>query len=127
MARRWLSKARTDLAAAGLILQRGPDLEPWAAVFHAQQAAEKAIKALLIANSINPPYVHDLVELTNKLPAGAKVGASAEQLARLNDLSAGTRYVGLLEQRDPSWEEAETAVGVASTVLEAVTAQLRGR
>jgi len=47
LARRWMSKARTDLALARVILEKGLDMEPWACCFHAQQAAEKAMKAVL--------------------------------------------------------------------------------
>jgi hypothetical protein len=42
LARRWLSKARTDLALATVVLEQGPDMDPWVGCFHAQQAAEKA-------------------------------------------------------------------------------------
>jgi HEPN domain-containing protein len=50
LARRWLSKARTDLVLATVVLERDREgLEGWAAAFHAQQAAEKALKAVLVA------------------------------------------------------------------------------
>lgn len=39
LARRWLSKARTDLVLATVVLERDREgLEGWAAAFHAQQA-----------------------------------------------------------------------------------------
>ena len=41
-ARRWLLKAKEDLAVAGLVLD-SPIGVNWASCFHAQQAAEKAL------------------------------------------------------------------------------------
>ena len=58
VAKLWLTKAKTDLALAKVILKKGPDLEPWAAGFHAQQAAEKSMKAVLVAEGIEPPRDH---------------------------------------------------------------------
>jgi len=131
MADLWLSRARTDLAAARVVFRRDPDVEPWIAVFHAQQAAEKAIKAILVARNINPPYVHDLSELAGKLPPGAHAGASMEDVDRLDDLSAGVRYlglsIGLMEQREPTWVEADESLAIATRIVEAATAQIRGR
>jgi HEPN domain-containing protein len=59
-AREWISRARSDLALARAKPQ-GVYLEDLC--FHAQQAAEKAIKALLIRHDIEFPYVHDIAAL----------------------------------------------------------------
>ncbi|MCY4615587.1 MAG: HEPN domain-containing protein [Chloroflexi bacterium] len=40
------------------------------ACFHSQQAAEKALKAALVLEGIEFPYVHDLTRLRNLLPRG---------------------------------------------------------
>jgi HEPN domain-containing protein len=124
---RWLTRAKSDLAVARLVLERGPDLQPWLAAYHAQQAAEKSIKALLIARSIEPDRKHDLVQLADKLPAGIDRGASGEELAKLSKYSSDVRYAGPFEQsREPTWEEAEAATAVAGRVFDAATAQIRG-
>ena len=38
-------------------------MDPWACCFHAQQAAEKALKAVLVAQGVEPPSIHNLVAL----------------------------------------------------------------
>jgi HEPN domain-containing protein len=123
-----LAKARTDLAMARIVLDRGEDLEPWAAVFHAQQAGEKALKSMLIAEGIDPPHTHDLEDLRGLLPAASQVGASGPDIQRLNKFSAAVRYVMRFQEvPDPTWAEAEAAVAVAIRIVDAVTAQIRGR
>lgn len=56
LARGWLRKADSDLEAARAIIETGKSLD--AACFHAQQAAEKALKAILAFKSapISPAY-----------------------------------------------------------------------
>ena len=62
--REWLNRARSNLAiaksrVAGVYLE---DL-----CFEAQQAAEKAIKAVMIGRGIDFPYVHSLELLLEKM------------------------------------------------------------
>jgi HEPN domain-containing protein len=56
-----LRKAESDLANAELCVAAGKSLDT--ACFHCQQAAEKALKAYLIANKIKFPLIHDLKRL----------------------------------------------------------------
>ncbi len=61
----WLSRARSNLAQAG---QAKPEGVYWEDLcFDAQQAAEKALKALLLARNIPFRFVHDLGELLNRI------------------------------------------------------------
>lgn len=126
LARRWLSKARTDLALATVVLEKAPEMESWAACFHAQQAAEKALKAVLVARSVEPPFVHNLVALRALLPGDIDLDASVESLADLSAYARGVRYVinhgdG---SEDPTWNEAERAVVAAGRILRAVRSYL---
>jgi HEPN domain-containing protein len=59
--RAWLAKAGSDLAAARLLLEvHGPaDI----VCFHAQQAAEKLLKAILASSERPIPRTHNLEEL----------------------------------------------------------------
>jgi HEPN domain-containing protein len=57
----WLSKAENDLTNARMCLGAGQALDT--ACFHAQQAAEKCIKAYLTANEVDFPFVHNLGRL----------------------------------------------------------------
>lgn len=53
---RWLAKADEDIAVAELALDHAPPLVDPAA-FHCQQAAEKILKALLVAAAATPSEV----------------------------------------------------------------------
>ena len=64
-AREWLLRAEEDLRAAELLLaQDEPLVGP--AGFHAQQAAEKALKGYLASRSRPIRRTHDLVDLVNQ-------------------------------------------------------------
>ena len=58
----WLGKAEQDLAAARVLF--GSGLEHYENVgFHAQQAAEKYIKAFLVRHQVEFTKIHDLARL----------------------------------------------------------------
>ena len=57
----WLLKAESDLANARMCLVAECSLDT--ACFHAQQAAEKCIKAYLTAYEIDFPFIHNLEKL----------------------------------------------------------------
>lgn len=126
LAVRWLSKARTDLALATVILERGPDMDPWVGCFHAQQAAEKALKALLVARGVEPPHTHDLGALAAVMPDDLVLAVSEDDLGDLTTYATGPRYVfdAGTETEEPSWAEAELAVVVADRILAAVRSYL---
>lgn len=56
-----LLKARSDLFNAETVIVTGEALDTVA--FHAQQATEKALKALLILQAVEYPLTHDLARL----------------------------------------------------------------
>ncbi len=58
----WLQLVHDDLAAARTLLA-DPNIPSHIACFHAQQASEKALKALLVASSTPFKKPHDLVVL----------------------------------------------------------------
>jgi HEPN domain-containing protein len=125
LVRRWLSKARTDLTLALVVLEQGPDMDPWVCCFHAQQAAEKALKAVLVAQGAEPPFIHNLVALQALVPRDLDLGAPVAALADLSASARGTRYVTDADgSEDPTWDEAERAVVVAGRIVAAVRAYL---
>jgi len=63
---RWLRWADEDLLAAGHS-STDAEIAPRVACGLAQQAAEKAIKALLVAADIDPPRSHNLLRLARML------------------------------------------------------------
>jgi len=88
----WLSRARSDLALARA-KPKGVYLEDLC--FHAQQAAEKAIKALLICHRVQFPYVHDLAALLTLLErATGELPEHIRQAERLTQFAVRARYPG---------------------------------
>jgi len=84
---RWWAYAERDLDTAQALL----GTERWEAVsFHAQQAVDKAFKAILVQRGEeSPPRIHDLVIL------GRRVGAPLTLEPDLNELTRAyvlTRY-----------------------------------
>lgn len=67
-ARRWLQHAERDVAAAGRAIAVPPPLVDIAA-YHCQQAAEKLLKALLVAAAVRPRKTHDLDFLADEVVA----------------------------------------------------------
>lgn len=67
LVREWVDKAEGDFATAQreVHARRAPNYD--AACFHAQQCAEKYLKARLQEAAIPIPYTHDLVVLLNLL------------------------------------------------------------
>jgi hypothetical protein len=60
--RQWLRKAGADLETAKHLVQTRPDLCSSAA-FHAQQAAEKVLRAALVWHQVEFPKTHDVDRL----------------------------------------------------------------
>ena len=91
--REWLNRARSNLALAK---NRIPGAYLEDLCFEAQQAAEKALKAVLISLEVEYPYVHDLARLLSLLDAaGASIPDAVRQAAILTPYALITRYPGL--------------------------------
>jgi HEPN domain-containing protein len=127
VARDWIAKADGDLRAARHLLE-SQGAEPWIVTFHAQQAAEKYLKAALVAEQVPFPPTHDLELLRQKLTTTWALPDAAE-LARLTTYAVAGRYPhGLLEVGpDPDWADATTAVQQADTVASAVVSGMEAR
>ena len=113
--REWLNRARSNLAKASIASETDvvylEDL-----CFDVQQAAEKAIKAVLIHMNVRFPYVHDLARLLALIEqAGRCVPASVGRASVLSDYAVETRYPGLAEA--VTWEEYEEALTIATAVV----------
>lgn len=89
----WLAHARSDLALAKLGLRA--DVLPEQLCFHAQQAVEKAFKAVLLHRRVDFPFTHDLSELLDTLArAGIAMPAAFADADALTPYAVETRYPG---------------------------------
>jgi HEPN domain-containing protein len=122
LALQWLAHAESDLAIAAGRDRPGVLLE--SLCFHAQHAAEKALKAVLVAYGADPPRTHDLDVLQAALPAGTGAGWDPVAIASLTVYAVASRYPGDSEPVDQ--EEYARALDVASSVLAWARATLAG-
>src|SRR5690242_3189496 len=108
----WVARAEEDLALARSALRRKQPLAS-GACFHAQQCAEKYMKALLISKSADFPKTHDLLLLNNLCSTnGILLEIDPKHLNTLTDYAVRTRYPG----NDPTPEDAKEAIELAKLV-----------
>jgi len=92
----WLARAKGDLAIARAPLPEGAFYEDWC--FHAQQAAEKALKAVYRHHGWTFEYTHDLEELVAGLQRqGLEIPPEVEEGIVLTSFAWEARYPGLGE------------------------------
>ena len=89
----WLNRAKSSLALAR---QQSSEIYPEDLCFQAQQAAEKAIKAIFISKHLVFPYIHDLLQLMAVLEkSGTPIPQNIKATAKLSLYAALTRYPGI--------------------------------
>ncbi|MGE5484623.1 MAG: HEPN domain-containing protein [Ignavibacteriales bacterium] len=107
-ARSNLARAKADLGSADMLLEDS--------CFDAQQAAEKALKALLVKCQVRFGKTHDIVNLLGLLQdTGIRVPDDVLQAAELTPYAVDSRYPGLYEDVTP--EEYREAVRLAERVV----------
>ena len=103
----WLNRARSNLSRARTKL---PDAYLEDLCFDAQQAAEKAIKAVLIQKKVVFPYIHDLARLLTILEeAGEKIPSHVRDAEELTRYAVVTRYPGIVEPVTEAHHESAVA------------------
>ncbi len=108
----WLNRARSSLEIAK---NRGPQIYLEDLCFEAQQAAEKAIKALMIERGIDFPYVHDIARLLSLLrESGEAIPDAVGNARKLTRFATVTRYPMNQVVTEQHYQE---AVAVAEAVL----------
>ena len=121
----WLLKADHDLRSAKRLMSQGED-EPLldTAVYHCQQAAEKALKAYLTAHGVTFPKIHlltPLVTLCSDINKSFLELLDAAEI--LTPLATEFRYPGDILEPDPS--DADEAYRIAEDVVQFVISKLK--
>ncbi len=118
----WFHKAAQDLRAGTLVLEAEPPIVD-DALFHAQQAVEKAIKGFLIWHERPFRKTHDLREVGGSaISIDSSLAPLLQQAIRLTPFAGVFRYPG--EIGEPTKEEAEEALVLAQEVFDAILARL---
>jgi len=111
--REWLNRAHSNLAMAKV---QSEDIYLEDLCFHAQQAVEHAIKALLIKHAVEYPYIHDIARLLTLLEdAGLEIPDSLREAERLTIYAVITRYPGVAPP--VKLDDYQQAIAVAQQVL----------
>lgn len=122
LVRQWVERAEEDLTNAEHTLTLQEHCPLTTVCFHAQQCAEKYLKAFLTFRAVPFPKTHDLAELLRLVPKTGAPAMSLNEIAIINRYAIEARYPG-------DWEpitraEAERAVVIARTVRSAVRCAL---
>jgi HEPN domain-containing protein len=118
--REWLNRARSNLLHAK---SRTPGVYFEDLCFDAQQAAEKALKAVLVQREIRFPYVHDLATLLTLIDqAGEETPPQVREAGRLTRFAVMARYPSVTEPvTEPEYQQ---SVAIAEAVVEWAAALL---
>ncbi|MFZ4667582.1 MAG: HEPN domain-containing protein [Prochlorotrichaceae cyanobacterium] len=110
---RWMKYAQSDLDLARI---NAPNtVLPETLCFHAQQAVEKALKALLQYYSIPIPRTHSIAFLLDLLQSKIAIPLSIQDSVILTDYAVETRYPGIYEPiTDTEYQE---AIHLAETIV----------
>ena len=121
-AREWLVETLRDLRRVEILLAATPaDVE--GALFHCQQAAEKALKAFLTWHDVRFRRIHDLEEIGKQcVQVDQTLGPLMARAETLSEYATRFRYPGA--RYEPSLEGARDVVALARAVMEAIVTRL---
>ena len=118
----WLRKAERDLASARRLLDGEPPFLD-TAVYHCQQAAEKALKGFLASRDRPVRKARDLVLLLDEcIGLAPALELLSDEAAILTPYGTAFRYPG--DMTEPEMGDASEAVAAARRVIEHVRAVL---
>ncbi len=113
----WLKDAEDELESATILYEHK---KYRTSCYHAQQCAEKALKAGILEQGKKPDKIHDIVELLREVKkSGLESGLTMDEAIFLNSIYKG-RYPteqGLLPQGEPTAADAERAISAARTIV----------
>jgi len=120
--RSWLHKASEDVRAAEVARAAEPPLRD-AAVFHCQQAAEKAIKGFLTLHARPFRKTHSIEEIGELAVAiDLSLRPVIDRAAPLAEYAWKFRYPGIPDE--PALDEIDQAIAVAREVVREIIARV---
>ncbi len=120
----WLRFAAEDAQSAAALLKAAAGV-PRNACYLAQQAVEKALKAVLVFEGLPVPRTHDLTLLAVQLPNGWQVAATAADLAILSEWAVAPRYPG--DMPEATQGDATAALSLTTGLVDDIVHQFATR
>ena len=115
----WSSRVATSVSS---LRYTPPPTLFTAACAHAQQAAEKSLKAVLVLHDLPVPFTHDLAYLRRLIGDHLPPGPSQDDLDRLNRWGTAARYPG--DATDATSDDIAMAELSAAAVFDHVATEL---
>ncbi|MCI0691565.1 HEPN domain-containing protein [candidate division KSB1 bacterium] len=124
LVRSWLTKAQHDLGSAQLLASSAnPYLDT--AIYHCQQAAEKAFKAFLVHHDVDFEKKHNLsilVDLCKQIEPGFQAFQDAATI--LTPYATAYRYPGEFFGPEPDTQQVQDALQLAKQIFDFVVDHL---
>ena len=118
----WFAKAEKDIRSARHSLTATPPFTD-DALFHSQQAVEKALKGFLVWHDRPFRKTHDLRELSGEaLKIDSSLAPMLQQASLLTPYAVIFRYPG--ESVDPPIEEANESIAIAEKLYLGILAKI---
>ncbi len=122
LVKNWLSKGKHDLDTAKILSESESSLLD-TAIYHCQQAAEKAIKGFLTFHDIRFEKTHDILSLlTLALPKSETLSAYLDIGNELTPYASEFRYPG--DEATPGKDEFQTALDSANKIYQGILSLL---
>jgi HEPN domain-containing protein len=109
----WIERARGNLELAQVKIIRHIFYEDLC--YQSQQAAEKALKGLLIYYGVEPEFTHNIEILLKEIKKFTDIPENIKESAQLTNYAVQTRYPG--EYDEITKEEYEKSVKIAKDCL----------
>lgn len=123
MVTQWLTFADEDLKIACDSMSYGTGGPYRLIAYHAQQCAEKCLKAYLVFHSEDFPYTHNIRRLLKLCGKFATWPQNLNDAEELTPYAITTRYPG--EDKEVTQAEAESAIDIARKVRDRVRTELK--
>jgi len=121
-AQEWIALADDDLRVAQHTLSLSPNCPFRLVAYHAQQCAEKYLKAYLVSRGVDFPYTHNMARLRKLCLEKGDWAVSLSDADELSPFAITARYPG--EELVVSEADAAMSIRIAERVQEVVRAAI---
>lgn len=121
--RQWIERAEEDLTLAKHAFTLSSGIPYRLIAYHAQQCAEKYLKALLVYYDHDFPYTHDISKLISLCNENAPFDIDLTDTTELTTYGVTARYPSEIEE--VTHEEAIRMIALAEKIVNAVKKKIK--